>query len=58
MDDEAAVPITIVAHHIFGNVSTLKKSEVNIQKSPLDRLLRPVSLAGDALVRIPNNDII
>ena len=35
-----------------------KKPEVNIKKSPLDRLLRPVSLAGDALVRIPNNDII
>ncbi len=58
MDDEAAVHITIVAHHIFGNVLIFKKPEVNIKKSPLDRLLHPVSLAGDMLVRIPNNDII
>ena len=43
--------------HIWQRINFKKKSEVNIQKSPLDRLLRPVSLAGDALVLIPNNDI-
>ena len=43
--------------HIWQRIN-FKKPEVNIKKSPLDRLLHPVSLAGDMLVRIPNNDII